>query len=546
MTPPSHERSRRADPAGWLATVGAADGLGRDAPWAEVSVCVAGIGVSGFAAADVLARLGARVTVTDRRDGAAEREKAKALETLGAGVRLGDDALAAPPDGTQLVVTSPGWRPDAPLLTAAAAGGIPVWGEVELAWRLRGANPAPWLVITGTNGKTTTTKMLAAMLTAARLRATAAGNIGTPLLEVACAGVPASRPEVLTADTSAGRPTRHVTPTAAGPAFDVLAVELSSYQLHWSQSVRPYAAAVLNLAPDHLDWHGSVDAYYAAKGRAYKGCTVARVYNTADPATEQLARDAEMTGDCRVVGFTLGVPAGGMVGVVDGVLADRAFSAHEDGPHAPRFRADPGASTAEGDWVELGSVPDVQPYAPHNVANALAAAALARAYGVEPRAVREGLHGFQPEPHRIALVAESGGVTFVDDSKATNAHAAAASLSAYDHVVWVAGGLAKGATFDDLVAGAARRLRGVVLLGADRELIRDALGRHAPDVPVVEVESADTDVMDQVVQAARELARPGDTVVLAPACASWDMFANYGERGDKFAAAARRLASGGV
>jgi UDP-N-acetylmuramoylalanine--D-glutamate ligase len=487
---------------GWLPDVGVADGLGRVAPWSEVSVCVAGIGVSGFAAADVLAQLGARVTVTDKRDGEAEQDKADVLETVGATVLLGKDAIDTPPDETHLVVTSPGWRPNAPLLTAAAAAGIPVWGEVELAWRLRGASAAPWLVVTGTNGKTTTTKMLAAMLSAAGRRTTAAGNIGTPLLDVA-GGEVASRPD-----------------------FDVLAVELSSYQLHWSQSVRAYAAAVLNLAPDHLDWHGSVEAYYAAKGRAYEGCEVACVHNVADPATERLVRYADVTEGCRTVGFTLGVPAVGMVGVVDGVLADRAF-----------------VNDRQTSAAELATVADVQPYAPHNVANALAAAALARAYRVEPRAVRDGLRGFSPEPHRIATVAEVNGVTYVDDSKATNAHAAAASLGAYDHVVWVAGGLAKGARFDDLVAGAAGRLRGAVLLGADRDLIREALARHAPNVPVIEVEPADTDVMDQVVGAAHRLARPGDAVLLAPACASWDMFADYGERGDRFAAAARRLAA---
>jgi len=502
-------RAGRREAPGWLATVGVADGRGGDAPWAEVSACVAGIGLSGFAAADTLCRLGAQVTVIDRRDGDVERQKGKLLELLGAQVLLGEQAAERPPAGTQLVVTSPGWRPDAPLLAAATAGGIPLWGEVELAWRLRGPAAAPWLVVTGTNGKTTTTRMLASMLGAAGVRAIAAGNIGTPLLEV----VPGA------AD---GAPT-------GKPVYDALAVELSSYQLHWSASVRARAAAVLNLAPDHLDWHGSVEDYYAAKGGAYRGCEVAGIYNVADPATERLLREAEVADGCRAIGFTLGQPDVGMVGVVDGVLVDRAFTP-------------PGRTAA----AQLAAVADVTPYAPHNVANALAAAALARAYGVEPKAVRAGLHGFRPEPHRIATIGEIGGVTYVDDSKATNAHAAAASLSAYDHVVWIAGGLAKGARFDDLVVGAAGRLRGAVLLGADRALIREALARHAPDVPVAEVESADTEVMDHVVGAAQRLAQPGDTVLLAPACASWDMFASYGERGDKFAAAVRRLTAGGA
>jgi UDP-N-acetylmuramoylalanine--D-glutamate ligase len=503
-------RQGRSGTLGWLATIGIADGRGRDAPWTEVSACVAGIGVSGFAAADTLCQLGARVTVIDRRDGDAERRKGKLLELLGAEVLLGEHAAETPPAGTHLVITSPGWRPDAPLLAAAAAAGLPLWGEVELAWRLRGPAAAPWLIVTGTNGKTTTTRMLASMLQAAGVRATAAGNIGTPLLEV----MPATAAD----DAATGK-----------PVYDALAVELSSYQLHWSASIHARAAAVLNLAPDHLDWHGSAEDYYAAKGKAYQGCEIAGIYNAADPATELLLREAEVADGCRAIGFTLDLPDVGMVGIVDGVLADRAFT--------------PDRRTAA---AELAAVADVTPYAPHNVANALAAAALARAYGVEPRAVRDGLRGFRPEPHRIATIGEIGGVTYVDDSKATNAHAAAASLSAYDHVVWVAGGLAKGARFDDLVAGAAGRLRGAVLLGADRDLIREALARHAPDVPVAEVESTDTEVMDQVVGAAHRLAKPGDTVLLAPACASWDMFASYGERGDKFAAAVRRLTAGGA
>jgi len=158
--------------------------------------------------------------------------------------------------------------------------------------------------------------------------------------------------------------------------------------------------------------------------------------------------------------------------------------------------------------------------------------------------VREGLRGFRPDGHRIAVVAEAGGVTWVDDSKATNPHAAQSSLQAYDPVVWVAGGLAKGARFDELVTAVAPRLRGVVLLGADRAVIADALSRHAPDVPVIDIHGRETGpgegVMDRVVMAATDLARPGDTVLLAPGCASMDMFANYGERGDRFAEAVRR------
>lgn len=476
----------------WLA------GADRSAPWPSLSVLVAGIGVSGFAVADALLQLGAAVTVVDAEDGPAERDKATLLEILGARVRLGADAPPAVPDGTQLVITSPGWSPAAPLLVNAAATGIPIWGEVELAWRLRAEPAPPWLVVTGTNGKTTAVRMLASILTAAGLRATAAGNVGTPLLEVVAG--------------------------PAEPALDVLAVELSSFQLHWSSSIRAHSAAVLNIAPDHLDWHGSLEAYAAAKGKAYRGNRVACVYNVADPATEALIRAADVEEGCRAIGFTLGIPAPGMVGIVDDYLVDRAFIPQR-------------ASSA----AELATRADVVPDAPHNLANALAAAALARAFGVPPRAVRDGLRGFRLDPHRIALVATVDGVDYVDDSKATNPHAAAASVQAYDRVVWIAGGLAKGASFDELVAAVEDRLRGVVLIGADRAVIADALARHAPDVPVLTVARTDTEAMDEVVAQASRLARSGDTVLLAPACASMDMFADYGERGERFAAAVARL-----
>ncbi|MGG8408183.1 UDP-N-acetylmuramoyl-L-alanine--D-glutamate ligase, partial [Streptomyces sp. 12297] len=422
--------------------------------------------------------------------------RAAELAGLGIEVRLGDaDTL---PEGTGLVVTSPGWKPSSPLFAAAAAAGVDVVGDVEIAWRLRGPGAAPWLAITGTNGKTTTTQMLASILRAAGLRTAAVGNIGTPIIDV----------------------------VLGEQEYDVLAVELSSYQLHWAPSVRAHSAAVLNLAPDHLDWHGSMEAYAADKGRIYEGNTVACVYNVADKATEDLVVEADVEEGCRAIGFTLGAPGPSMLGVVDGILVDRAF-----------------VENRQKNAQELAEVSDVNPPAPHNIANALAAAALARAFGVEPRAVRDGLRDFRPDAHRIAHVADVAGVAYVDDSKATNTHAAEASLAAYEPIVWIAGGLAKGATFDDLVRNSAKRLRGAVLMGADRELIREALARHAPQVPVVDLDRTDTGAMLAAVREAARLAEPGDTVLLAPACASMDMFANYNARGDAFADAVRELAA---
>ncbi|MET9153084.1 UDP-N-acetylmuramoyl-L-alanine--D-glutamate ligase [Streptomyces griseoflavus] len=469
-------------------------GSGQVTDWQGKNVTVAGLGVSGVPAARVLHGLGAKVTVVNDGDDARAREQAAGLEALGVTVRLGDgDTL---PDGTELIVTAPGWRPDKPLFAAAEAAGVPVWGDVELAWRLRRPGAAPWLAVTGTNGKTTTVQMLASILRAAGLRTEAVGNIGVSLLDV----------------------------VLGEEEYDVLAVELSSYQLHWAPSLRAHSAAVLNLAPDHLDWHGSMEAYAADKGRIYEGNRVACVYNVADKATEDLVREADVEEGCRAVGFTLGTPGPSQLGVVEGILVDRAFV--ED-----RHR----------NAQELAEVSDVRPAAPHNIANALAAAALARAYGVPASAVRDGLRAFTPDAHRIAHVADLDGVAWVDDSKATNTHAAAASLAAYESIVWIAGGLAKGATFDELVADSAKRLRGAVLIGRDRALIREALARHAPEVPVVDLGRTDTGAMLQAVQEARRLARPGDTVLLAPACASMDMFANYNKRGEAFAQAVREL-----
>ncbi|MFG2646438.1 UDP-N-acetylmuramoyl-L-alanine--D-glutamate ligase [Streptomyces sp. NPDC048436] len=462
--------------------------------WAGKNVTVAGLGVSGIPAARVLHGLGAVVTVVNDGDDERSRTQAADLEALGVTVRLGDGASL--PEGTELIVTTPGWQPDKPLFAAAAAAGVEVWGDVELAWRLRGPDAAPWLAVTGTNGKTTTVRMLASILEAAGLRTAAVGNIGISLLDVVTGDEP----------------------------YDVLAVELSSYQLHWAPSLRAHSATVLNLAPDHLDWHGSMEAYAADKGRIYEGNQVACVYNVADKATEDLVREADVEEGCRAVGFTLNAPAPSQLGVVDGILVDRAF-----------------VPDRQKQAQELAEISDVQPPAPHNIANALAAAALARAYGVPATAVRDGLRAFRPDAHRIEHVADVAEVAYVDDSKATNTHAAQASLAAYESIVWIAGGLAKGATFDELVAKSAGRLRGVVLIGADRALIREALARHAPEVPVVDLDRTDTGAMSEAVRQAARLAEPGDTVLMAPACASMDMFTNYNKRGDAFADAVREL-----
>ncbi len=481
----------------------------READWAGLRVLVAGLGVSGFAAADALLDRGAHVVVVDGSTPEPDSEmaeRARILEILDAELRFGPDHVSRmPSEQVDLVVTSPGWAPTQPLLAAAADAGVAIWGEVELAWRMRPLEgAAPWLTVTGTNGKTTTVQMLTSILRAAGKRAISAGNVGTPILEAIMDPEP----------------------------FDAIAVELSSFQLHWSDSIRPQASVCLNVAPDHVDWHGSYDDYLAAKGKVYQGTEIACIYNVDDPQTERLVEEADVQEGCRAIGFTLGTPAPSMLGVVGDVLADRAFV--EQRRHA----------AAELASIEdlRGEAPDV---APHLVANALAAAALARAHGVEPAAVRAGLQAFRPEPHRIAHVATIDGVRYVDDSKATNPHAATASLTAYERVVWIAGGLLKGADVDDLVRAAAPRLRAAVLIGRDRAAIAEALARHAPDLPVIDVAETDTGTMDRVVLQASSLAQPGDVVLLAPAAASMDMFVNYGARGDAFAEAVLRRAASG-
>jgi UDP-N-acetylmuramoylalanine--D-glutamate ligase len=473
------------------------DELGRRDSWEGVRAVVAGFGVSGFAAADNLTHLGAEVTALDESEAGDRPDKAALLEVLGARVRLGEGSTAHLPDDVDVVVTSPGWRPDAPLLAQAAARGIPVWGEVELAWRLQDpGHVTPWLAVTGTNGKTTTVQMLEAILRTDGFRTVACGNVGLPIVEAVMNPEP----------------------------YDVLAVELSSFQLHYTSSMRAHSAAVLNVAEDHLDWYSSFDDYVADKGRIYHQVKRSCVYNVADPVTEQLVRDADVVEGARAIGFTLGTPGVGMVGLVDDVLADRAF-----------------VEERESSAAELCTLADLASPAPHFVANALAAAALARSYGVRTTSVRDALRSFKPDGHRIAEVGTFDDVTWIDDSKATNPPAAMASLQAYEHVVWIAGGLAKGASFDELVRRVRDRLRGVVLLGRDAPVIAAALSRHAPDVPVFELPAGETAPMDRVVAEAAALARPGDTVLLAPGCASMDMFTNYAARGDAFAEAVHRM-----
>jgi UDP-N-acetylmuramoylalanine--D-glutamate ligase len=472
-------------------------------------VLVAGARVTGRAIVAALASWDVRLTVCD--------------DDLPAARALGDLTAITPADALvraaefDLVVTSPGFAPTTPVLAAAAAAGVPIWGDVELAWRLDAAGhygpPRRWLVVTGTNGKTTTTSMLYDMLVADGRRAVLCGNIGEPVLDVL------ARPS------------------------DVLAVEVSSFQLFWAPSMRPEAGVVLNVAEDHLDWHGGFEAYAAAKARALDG-RVAVVGLDDAAAAALLPRAAAPV----KVGFRLGEPAPGELGVCDGVLVDRAFA----------------------DGLALAATADIPVAGPVGVLDALGAAALARAVDVPAAAIAAALAGFRVGSHRAEQVGVVDGVTYVDDSKATNPHAAEASIMAFPRVVWVAGGMLKGAAVEDVVARVVGRLAGAVLIGRDRAAFAKALSRHAPDLPVIQVvtgedavvdETSESDVtnetqlidaagpgvgwqvMTAVIDAATKLARPGDTVLLAPAGASFDQFTGYADRGEAFAAAVRSRAA---
>ena len=476
------------------------------ADWSGLRVAVLGLGVTGFAVADTLVELGARVRVLASGEDA---PRENLLEVIGAEFARDDLEASLVEFDPELVVVSPGFQPDHPLLLLAASRSTPVWGDIELAWRVRDkVKAAEWICVTGTNGKTTTVQLTTHLIAAAGHRVAAVGNIGVPVLD------------------AVREPT----------GFDVLVVELSSFQLHWMNSspagaVSPLASVCLNLAADHYDWHGSAEGYAAAKAKVYDNTRVACVYNKADEATMRMVEQADVVEGARAIGFDLGTPGPSDLGIVDGLIVDRAF--HSD-RHTSAYEL-----TTHGELAAIGMA------APHSVANVLAASALARAYGVPAGVVREAIATFRVDHHRTETVVLHDEVLWVDDSKATNAHAADASLRAFPSVVWIVGGLLKGVDISDLVLAHASRLKAAVLIGVDREPLRAAFERHAPGIPLFEVDTADTkEVMPMAVGLSAAAALPGDTVLLAPAAASMDQFSDYGDRGRQFAAAVLQRVGG--
>ena len=450
--------------------------------FADQRFLILGAGVTGSAVANSLRSRGGLVSITDDNAQDALRPETINLANFDA------------------VVISPGWRQDHPLVAQVLSSNLHILNEIDLAWQIRSelAPQQKWLALTGTNGKTTTVEMVAKILQTAGLKAVACGNVGDTVIEA----------------------------VDRENAYDYLVLELSSFQLHWAKQAQFVSAAILNIADDHLDWHGTFDAYADAKFSILERADIA-ILNADDE--QVVLRANRFTG--RKVFFSLDTPAPGEIGVVEEFLVDRAFV------------ADPLEAAM------ICELKDITPTVPHNVSNALAAAALARTVDVSHEHIQKALQEFKPGRHRIETVYESNSISWINDSKATNPHAASASLMSHLSVVWIAGGLAKGADMSSLVQRCKGRIKAAILIGADRQLIEDALQEHAPDIPRILIDApADyarggdsNSLMEAVVSQAAKLVAPEDTVLMAPACASMDQFISYADRGDRFAAAVRKV-----
>ena len=390
-------------------------------------------------------------------------------------------------------VVSPGWRIDNPLISVARTAGIELLSEIDLAWRVK-QEKAPdqrWLALTGTNGKTTTVQMAEAMMMESGIQALACGNVGFTAIEA-----------VTTSKT------------------DVLVLELSSFQLEWSKEAEFESVAILNIAEDHIDWHQSFENYARAKFKIADRAKIV-ILNRHDEVIAQRAKSLTH----RIIWFSLDTPAPHEIGLVENLIVDRAFISDE----------------AEA----LFQLSDVTPAVPHNVLNAMAAAALARSIGSDASAIAEAMKRFKLDHHRLEIVAERDGVTWIDDSKATNPHAAMAALQSQLSAIWIAGGLAKGAAMDDLIRRCKDRIKVAILIGTDAPIIEAALRKYAPEIQIASIDPGlkGLEVMQRAVALAHMQANSGDTVLLAPACASMDQFKNYAERGDFFAQAVKEKLS---
>lgn len=451
-------------------------------------ILVAGAGVTGAACARALEKRGSVVTIVD--------EKVTTLDGF---------SVIKPADvdysNFDLLLVSPGWREDHPVVLAARKARIALINEVDLAWSFKAAGQK-WIALTGTNGKTSTVELTAAMLRSGGISSITCGNVGTTVIET----------------------------VESAEMYDILVLELSSFQLHWLEDAQFVSSAILNIAEDHVDWHGSFDAYAQDKISLLDKSMTA-ILNGDD--SEIVSRTTHWQG--RKVFFSLDTPAPGEMGVVEELLVDRAFV------------ADPQEAAMISELIE------VTPTVPHNVSNTLAAAGLARTVGVGHEAIRSAITEFTPGRHRIEKVLERDGITWINDSKATNPHAASASIMSALSVIWIAGGLAKGATMGQLVDRIKARVRVAILIGEDRELIASELLERAPHIEIIRIDTPaeyskggeSNALMESVIRSAKERAISGDTVLLAPACASMDQFISYGDRGDRFRAAVEKVVRDG-
>ena len=397
------------------------------------------------------------------------------------------------PDGIDLAIVSPGWRMDHPVFEKLKKSGVEILSEIDFAWMVKQvvAPKQKWVGLTGTNGKTTTIKMVETIFKSANINGAACGNVGQTVIE-----------SVLNQKQ-----------------FDFLALELSSFQIQWSQYPEYESVALLNIAEDHIDWHGSFDNYAKAKLKLINQSKKA----IANKSDKELATRIK---DQSVIWFSLDTPKPGELGLVENLLIDRAFS----------------PTPAEAN--EISEIVDITPTVPHNVLNALAAAALCLSIGITYESIKAGLQNFSTDHHRMEVVLNKDEITWVDDSKATNPHAAIASLQSYLNVIWIAGGLAKGASMDELAIRTAERIKSVILIGQDREIIAQAFTKHAPTIELIRVDqiSDAKQLMVEVVDRAKSIATAGDTVLLAPACASMDQFDSYVQRGQLFSQAVKAQA----
>jgi len=451
-------------------------------------ILVLGLGSSGVAAARYCAALDAgevgTVTAVDAADTPRLRDLADELAGLGVRVALGADTVTGLYD---LCIASPGIPPHAPLALAAAACSERMVSEIEFAFT---RSRSPWVAVTGTNGKTTTTALVAHLLLGGGISARTVGNIGTPAIEA-----------VDDAD-----------------AQEVLVAEVSSFQLALTETFRPRAAALLNLTPDHIDWHGSFEAYAADKGRVFAnmGPDDVAVIDVDDPGSAPFAEKVEASG-ARVVRVSRSETHAGGASAHGGELV----------------------LETRGGAVRLVCADELQIRGPHNVSNALAAAALAHALGVPAAALRSGLKSFAPIEHRLEPAGYACGAEWFNDSKATNPDAVLKALAAFGDrpLVLLLGGRNKGNDFEPLAQEAAGRARTVVAFGEAGAQIAAAFQSTGAEATLVAT-------LADAVHAAAADAREGDAIVLSPACASFDEFANYEERGSEFKRIVSALGTG--